>query len=255
MRRLVKRRGEWTLRRQSGRAGGCARARRPLDKHTPKALTFWLNQPDKAVADDVATEARILDAAQTVFVRRGVDGARTQEIADEAGVNKALLHYYFRTKDRLAEAVFKRIAGAFFPRVLAAFATDVSLEERVRQVVALETDFLARHPFLPGYLLGEMRARPEAMKTLVRAVLPIDRMREAVRTNLQAALDAEAAAGRMRPLRAEEFVVNLIGWIVFPYAARPMLELVLGMEGPALDDFLDSRNATLADAYLRSLQP
>ena len=207
------------------------------------------------MADDTATEARILDAAESVFVRRGVDGARTQEIADEAGVNKALLHYYYRTKERLSEAVFRRIAGAFFPRLVAAFAADEPVAERVRRVVAIETEFLARHPFLPGYLLGELRARPEAMKTLVRTLLPLDAMRETVRQNLQAALDAEAAAGRMRPVVAERFVVDLMSWLVFPYAARPMIELVLGLEGDAFEAFLAERNATLANGFLRSLAP
>lgn len=207
------------------------------------------------MADDTATEARILDAAEAVFVRRGVDGARTQEIADEAGVNKALLHYYFRTKERLSEAVFRRIAGAFFPRIIAAFSADEPVAERVRRVVEIETEFLRRHPFLPGYLLGELRARPEAMKTLVRTLLPIDAMRETVRQNLQAALDAESAAGRMRPVRAERFVVDLMSWLVFPYAARPMIELILGLEGDAFEAFLAERNATLADGFLRSLAP
>ncbi len=207
------------------------------------------------MADDTATEARILDAAEAVFVRRGVDGARTQEIADEAGVNKALLHYYFRTKERLSEAVFRRIASAFFPRIVAAFGADEPVAERVRRVVAVEAEFLSRHPFLPGYLLGELRARPEAMKTLVRALLPIDAMRETVRQNLQAALDAEASAGRMRAVAAERFVVDLMSWLVFPYAARPMIELMLGLEGDAFEAFLAARNATLADGFLRSLAP
>ena len=70
-------------------------------------------KPDGATVADDGTEQRILDAADAVFVRRGTDGARMQEIAAEAGVNKALLHYYYRTKDGLAEAVFRRVAGTF----------------------------------------------------------------------------------------------------------------------------------------------
>ena len=64
---------------------------------------------------EVDTEARILEAAHRVFVRRGVAAARTQEIADEAGVNKALLHYYYRSKEKLANAVFLQAARAMFP--------------------------------------------------------------------------------------------------------------------------------------------
>ena len=70
------------------------------------------------VQPDGDAERRILDAAHKVFIRRGTSGARMQEIADEAGVNKALLHYYFRNKSRLADAIFQRVAGGVFARIM-----------------------------------------------------------------------------------------------------------------------------------------
>src|SRR6266850_8217290 len=82
---------------------------------------------------DGQTEQRILDAAHAVFVRAGTAGARTQEIAREAGVNPALLHYYFRTKARLAEAVFRRAASQLLPVVIGVLGSDAALEEKVAQ--------------------------------------------------------------------------------------------------------------------------
>ena len=61
--------------------------------------------------NDKQTEEKIFDAATDVFVEKGMDGARMQDIANHAGINKALLHYYFRTKDQLFNAVFEMIAG------------------------------------------------------------------------------------------------------------------------------------------------
>src|SRR5262245_44811852 len=85
------------------------------------------------------TEQRILDAAHAVFIRRGTAGARMQEIAEEAGVNKALLHYYFRNKERLAEAVFRRVALQLFPPVIGVLSsTELSIEEKVARVIDLE---------------------------------------------------------------------------------------------------------------------
>src|SRR5215475_13062499 len=84
---------------------------------------------------DGRTEQRILDAAHAVFVRSGTAGARTQEIAKEAGVNSALLHYYFRTKERLAQAVFARAAGQLFPAVLRILGSDAPLDDKVAQVI------------------------------------------------------------------------------------------------------------------------
>src|ERR1041384_1805079 len=93
---------------------------------------------------DSDTEARILDAAHRVFVKRGTAGARTQEIAKEAGVNSELLHYYFRTKERLAEAVFRRAAGQLFPIVAGILGSDLPLEDKVHKVIAVELERLSR---------------------------------------------------------------------------------------------------------------
>src|SRR5260221_3636388 len=85
---------------------------------------------------DGDTEGRILDAAHAVFVRRGTAGARMQEIAAEAGVNQALLHYYFRSKEQLAHAAFARAASQFLPAIVDVMASGAELEEKVARVVA-----------------------------------------------------------------------------------------------------------------------
>src|SRR5918992_2710556 len=102
---------------------------------------------------DLDTEQRILEAARVVFIRRGTAGARMQEIAAEAGVNQALLHYYFRSKERLAEAVFQQVAGRVLPTVLGLLGSKLPIEEKVEQVVEAYLDAFSRSPFLPGYIL------------------------------------------------------------------------------------------------------
>src|SRR3954471_24518091 len=115
---------------------------------------------------DRDTEGRILDAAHAVFLRHGTAGARTQEIAREAGVNSALLHYYFRTKDRLAQAVFARAAAQLMPAVVGVLGSDVDLEQKVEQVVDIELRQLLKTPYLPGYILSELAHHPERVHQL-----------------------------------------------------------------------------------------
>src|SRR6187431_2668000 len=98
---------------------------------------------------DVDTEQRILDAAHTVFVRTGTAGARMQEIARAAGVNSALLHYYFRSKQRLAEAVFHRAAAQLLPAVVGVLVSERPLSDKVKAIVEIELDRLSRTPYLP----------------------------------------------------------------------------------------------------------
>src|SRR5437763_10430702 len=93
-----------------------------------------------AAGRDRDTERRILDAAHAVFVRRGTAGARMQQIAAEAGVNQALLHYYFRSKEQLAQAAFARVASQFMPAVIAVLAGRGELEDKVARIVPLEID-------------------------------------------------------------------------------------------------------------------
>src|SRR5690242_4754324 len=123
-----------------------------------------------AVERDGDTEQRILDAAHRVFLRGGTAGARTQEIAAEAGVNSALLHYYFRSKERLAEAVFRRAAAELFPVVAGILMSEHSLEDKVRQVITVELDRLSRTPYLPAYIISELAYHPERIHQLLTTV-------------------------------------------------------------------------------------
>src|SRR5215213_5762023 len=100
---------------------------------------------------DGETEQKILEAARAVFIRRGTAGARMADIAQEAGVNQALLHYYFRSKERLSNAVFAQIAGRLFPMLPQVLGSDAPLDTKIDQLIALYLDNLSRNPFLPGY--------------------------------------------------------------------------------------------------------
>src|SRR5579864_3032603 len=205
---------------------------------------------------DGLTEQRILDAAHAVFVRSGTAGARTQEIAREAGVNSALLHYYFRSKARLAEAVFLRAASQLFPTVLRILGSDAELEGKVEQVVDVELTHLLKAPYLPGYILSELAHHPERVPQLTAAigVAPSD-VGAAVFGALRRQIDARVRAGLMHPIAPEQFVVNLLAVCVFPFAARPMLMALLHLDQGGWRHFIDRRRKDLAPFFLRALRP
>lgn len=199
---------------------------------------------------DPSTPDRILDAAHRVFLRRGTAGARTQEIAAEAGVNKALVHYYYGTKEALAEAVFQRVASVFLPSLFGVLsAPDLTLEQRVRGVAERQVAFHRAHPYMAIYLLSEIHTVPERLEVLVgphgRPALD----------PLQAQLDAAAAAGTIRPTAVSEFIVNLMSLLVFPVVARPMIRHVVGMSEADYDRFLDQRVEQAIAFFLAGLRP
>jgi len=203
------------------------------------------------------TEQQILDAAHAVFVRRGTSGARMQDIAAEAGVNQALLHYYFRSKERLSEAVFRRAAAQLLPRVIEAMASELSIEDKVARVVELELDHLLRVPYLPGYIISELHHHPERARQLISAVTGMtpEDVRPRVVTRLREQLDAGVRDGRFRPIAPDQFIVNLFSLCIFPFAARPMLMALLGLDQPGFERFIGQRRDQLTAFVLGAMRP
>lgn len=203
---------------------------------------------------DEGTEQRILDAADAVFVRRGTDGARMQEIAEEAGVNKALLHYYYRTKDRLAEAVFRRAAGALLPAIVATMAGEEALETKVERVVEHYLAALSRRPYLPGYLISEITHHPGRLPPLFASIAG-DQIRKRVLAVLGRQIAERVEAGTLAPIAPEQFLVNIIALCVFPFAARPLICTALGLDTKGFERFIEARRKTLPGFVARGLRP
>ena len=206
---------------------------------------------------DTDTEARILDAAHIVFVRRGTAGARMQEIADEAGVNKALLHYYFRSKSRLAAAVFQRVARGLFLRVSEILGSDAEIEDKVRRVVRLYLEQLSKTPYAPAYVISEINQHPDRAAQLVEAVRHIraESLNANVLDTLGKQLRQRVRAGAMRSISTPQFVANLASLCIFPFAARPMLCAILDLDDRGFQRFIDERKASLPEFFLNALRP
>jgi TetR/AcrR family transcriptional regulator len=222
---------------------------------TKKATTA--KKGARVPARDGETEQKILDAARAVFIRRGTAGARMQEIAREAGVNQALLHYYFRSKERLAGAVFQQLARGIFPSLAQILGSDLPLEAKAEQLVGVYLENLSRSPFLPGYLLSEMHHHPERLAEMLGGVIggrPSDVMAP-VFAKVDGQIHARVAAGTMRPITTVEFVVNLISLCIFPFAARPMLGALLGMDDDTFAQFIEQRKKNLPEFYRHALRP
>ena len=209
------------------------------------------------MAKDGDTERRILDAARIVFVRRGTSGARMQEIAEEAGVNQALLHYYFRSKERLSEAVFAETAGRMFPAVVGILGGDFTIDEKIDRIVETYLDTMSRSPFLPGYILSELHHHPERIPKLLGSVsgksfsstlLPVIE-------KLDKQLASEARKGHIRRISAQQFVVNLLSLCVFPFAARPMFRAAFDMDDDAFAKLIATRRRELPQFIKSALRP
>jgi TetR/AcrR family transcriptional regulator len=196
------------------------------------------------------TRERILDAAHAVFLRKGTAGSRTQEIADEAGVNKALVHYYFGTKAALADAIFERALAEITPKMFGILADPSrSIEEKIPAIVREQIAFHSERPYFAGYMVSELHSEPERMVRLVarRGTVPLDVLRRQLR-------EAEAA-GTMRRISAEQFVANMMGLLIFPFAIRRALCQLLSLDEAGWTGFIEDRRRILPDFILAGLRP
>jgi len=214
---------------------------------TPRA------KPRPRAADPLAdpeTRDRILVAAHAVFLRKGTAGSRTQEIADEAGVNKALVHYYFGTKAALAEAIFERALGDIVPRMFGILADPGrSIEEKIPAIVREQIGFHSERPYFAGYMVSELHNEPDRIVRLMarRGRIPLDVLRRQLRE--------AAAAGTIRRLSAEQFVANMMGLLIFPFAIRLALCALLGLDEAGWRGFLEERRRILPELILSGLRP
>src|SRR5512138_3506235 len=120
--------------------------------------------------NDKLTEEKIFESATEVFEEKGMDGASMQDIANHAGINKSLLHYYFRTKDHLFNAVFEKLAGKMLRKFAPVFEKDLTLEEKIRFFFRQHIEFLQENPRLPSFILNEITRNPARIKKLLRNV-------------------------------------------------------------------------------------
>ncbi len=174
---------------------------------------------------DRSTEEKILDAARKVFVAKGMYGARMQDIADEAGINKALLHYHFENKEKLFENVFIEAAGKLFPRINAVLSSDDSLYEKIEKFCDEYITIVIENPFLPLFVMNEMNQNPVYfMKKVWSGKDKPDP------TKFLKQIEDEVKKGKIKPISPLQLMMNMISMTIFPFIAKPIFQMNLGLD-------------------------
>lgn len=203
-----------------------------------------------SVIHESSTRDKILAAAHRVFLKAGITASSTQDVANEAGVNKALIHYYFGTKNGLASAVFSEVHAQVFPELFRILADpERSIERKVHEIVDLQLNVFSARPYIPGFVAAEVFSNPDIVAELIARAQPPSL------EPLQQQLDVAACAGFIRPVRAEQFVFALLGAITMPFVMRPMFEKVIKSQSGSFEAFIADRRSFLADFFLNGLRP
>ena len=200
------------------------------------------------MSEELQTEEQILEAAKQIFQEQGFAGARMQEIADEADINKSMLHYYFRSKDKLFQKVFQDSIRQFFPEILKVLNADLALIPKIEKLVETYYDMFKKHPHLPRFVIHEMNQHPERFKEFVKNTgIEIPEL-------FVKQIRAEIESSTMRKIDPREFIINTIGLCVFPLIARPMIETVFEMNDDQYQHFLEQRKKELPKFIINAVK-
>ncbi len=193
------------------------------------------------------TEDRIIEAAKEVFISKGMEGARMQEIADKAGINKSLLHYYFRSKEKLFDHIFIQAAGKIVEMLGKIMTQEYSIEEKVQFFTRHYTELLQQNPFLPNFIISELTRNPEILiEKFNQANIDPSKFYEP----LQMQLTKEGYQ-----ISPQDFLVNLLSLVIFPIVAKPILEnKVFGGNTNDYQMFIENRKNTIARFYMNALE-
>lgn len=191
------------------------------------------------------TEQKILEAARQVFLKKGMDGARMQEIANETGINKALLHYYYRSKDKLFEAVFNEIFTQFITKISLVLLSDAPVKEKMSLFVDSFIDKIAANPFVPQFIIGEINRDPAIIKKMMQ------------KSGFNPDMFVSLFGTQFKNLHFDvrHFIVSLLGLCIFPFAARPLIENVyFNNNSEAYDVFLFERKEYIKSMMLKFME-
>jgi AcrR family transcriptional regulator len=199
--------------------------------------------------NDKQTEEKIFEAATDVFIEKGMDGARMQDIANHAGINKSLLHYYYRTKDHLFNAVFEKIAGQMFKKFAPVFDEKLSLEEKIRFFFREHITFLQKNPRLPAFLLNEINRNPSRIKKLIQQI-DVNKLWQ----TLEAQHKDELKKYNITTETIPQLMSSIAAISVFPFAARGILEGIFEKMNINFNDYMEERKEYAADFVIKAIK-
>lgn len=192
------------------------------------------------------TETKIVEAAEHLFYQKGKSGTTMQDIANEAGITRTLLNYYFRSKDKLFEAVFRKAMGCIVPALAEMLHSDKPFREYLPGMIEMIIDTLIDNPQIPVFVLQELSSNPERMPQIIKEMgINSDVAMEKLISN---------ADFENLPFDPKHVIMNVISLCIFPFAARPLArEVIYGGDEEAYLQGMRDRKKILTKMILKSM--
>lgn len=198
------------------------------------------------------TEELILDAAMKVFTRKGFAAARMEEIAREAGINRALLHYYHRDKQTMFNRIFESRFKEFFKGLFVIFESDnISLFEKIKRMVDHEISTLIKHPDLARFIITEIAQSPDLLLEYGKKLGVNPRMFiEAFEKQVAKEVDA----GMINPIEGKQLLMNIMSLCIYPFVARPIIQTMMTLNENNFYDMAEQRKKEVSEFIINAIK-
>ena len=195
------------------------------------------------------TEQKILKSAAKIFQTKGYAGTRMQEIADDAGINKAALHYYFRSKEKLFQRVFKETFESVFPNIGESFFLQKSIFDKLRIFIELYIDFLYENIKLLSFVICEIQTNPATISDI------LERHKSTFSPQMFAeSINDAIEKGEIRQIDPKHLFINIISLCVFPFLSKDVYTKIYKMNEKDLELFLSERKKEIYEFIKFSIQ-
>lgn len=196
-----------------------------------------------------STEEKILAAAKKVFVSKGMSGARMQDIADEAGINKALLHYYFRNKEKLFEVIFMEATQKLFPVIDSVFESDMPLFQKIEEFTGRYITIISENPYLPLFVLNEVTQDPKIFFKKISGRQHLPKPDKFLKQ-----IEREVKKGTIKKISPLHLLINVISLSIFPFVGKPMIQFVLGLDELQFLNVIEQRKKEVSKFIIDSIK-
>ena len=195
------------------------------------------------------TEEKILESAQEIFHHKGFAGARMQEIADKAEINKGLLHYYYKSKDKLFESVFNIALKQMLGRLDTTLNEKVDLFTKIENLVNGYITVLSKNTFVPNFVFQEINRNPEFFNEKFKEFNSLEGIKV-----FENQIKEEIVKGTIRDVDPKQLIINIISMSIFPFMAKPMAMGILDLTNKEFKKLIENRKTEVARFTINSIK-
>ncbi len=201
------------------------------------------------MSEPLQTEQLIKVKARELFFQKGYLTATTQEIADEAGVNRALIHYYFESREHLLDLLLDETILEKRERAKSILSSTMPFREKIARYIDVIVDYGLKYPFLENFIISETARHPKKIKDYC------ERDKYKSTDLIRKDLEDEVKSGKLPPISVEHFMVNLSSLCNYPLLAKPVLQSIHGMTDASYHKFLKQRKQIIYMTIFREEMP